>query len=109
MRARRSLDGGSECALLQPTEQSAREDAAHIRGLDVSRKRTRNGNESNHWRTGAWGSTWSTRCAVVSAMRLPQQEGQKPRLLQVSATSSSRMQRGHCTRAKPWASRPHSR
>jgi hypothetical protein len=29
MRARRSLGGGSKCALLQPAEQRAREDAAH--------------------------------------------------------------------------------
>jgi hypothetical protein len=78
--------------------------AAHSRGLEAGRKRKWNG--STHRLTGAWGSTWSTRCAAVSVFRFPQRAGQKPRSLHEKGSSSSRMQRGQWTRANPWASRP---
>lgn len=41
-------------------------------------------------RIGTAGSTSSARCMAVSAMRRPQQEGQKPRPLQEKPTSLSR-------------------
>jgi hypothetical protein len=51
--------------------------------------RSSNGSESTHCRTGTEGSTRSTRCAAVFAMRRPAQLGQMPRALQENATRRS--------------------
>ena len=45
--------------------------------------------------------TWSTQCAAVSLMCLPEQEGQKDLLLHANATSLSKPQAEPCTRTKP--------
>ena len=53
-----------------------------------------------HWHMGM---TLSTRCAAACAMRLAPHEGQKPRRLQLKATSLSWPQSPQRRRSKPWA------
>jgi hypothetical protein len=78
-------------------------------GRAASSRRSGMGNASTHWRTGTWGMTWSTRCAAVCAARRAPHEGQKPRFLQLNATSLSCPQSPQRSRRKPWARMPHSR
>ena len=61
------------------------------------------GSDSTHWRTGTRGKTWSTQCAAVWAMRRAPHDGQKPRRLQLKATSLSCPQSPQRRRRKPWA------
>ena len=61
------------------------------------------GSDSTHWRTGTRGMTWSTRCAAVCAMRRAPHDGQKPRRLQLNATSLSWPQSPQRSLRKPWA------
>ena len=51
--------------------------------------------------------THSTRCAAVWAMRRPAHAGQKPRRLQLKASSTACLQVSHPMRRKPWAKIPH--
>ena len=100
-------------------------------GCAANSRRSGIGSDSTHWRTGARGSepgheqsgglfvpgerpggnarAWSTRWAAVWAMRLAPQDGQKPRRLQLKATSLSWPQSPQRSRRKPWARMPHSR
>jgi predicted RNase H-like HicB family nuclease len=57
--------------------------------LVASKNRNACGSESTHCRSGRSGNTSSANSAAVSAMRRPPQEGQKPRFLQLNATSFS--------------------
>ena len=63
--------------------------------------RTRNGSDRTHCRIGSWGSTRSTRCAAVSAMRLAPQDGQNPRPRHENATSALSPQPVQHRRAAP--------
>jgi hypothetical protein len=78
-------------------------------GSCLSKKRSANGSDSTHWRSGGSGSTSSASSAAVSAMRRAPQEGQNPRFLQLNATSFSAWHRSQRTRRKPSSSRPHFR
>ena len=60
-------------------------------------------------RTGSSGSTLSVSSAALSVMRRAPQLGQKPRRLQLKATSRSAWQVVQRTRRKPCSSRPHFR
>lgn len=53
--------------------------------------------------------TGSTRCAAIWAMHLAPHDEQKPRRLQLNATSLSWPQSPQRSRRKPWARMPHSR
>ena len=88
------------------------------------------GSDSTYWRTSTRGSepgneqsgglfvpgerpggnarAWSTGWAAVWAMRLAPQDGQKPRRLQLQATSLSWPQSLPRSRRKPWARMPRS-
>jgi hypothetical protein len=65
--------------------------------------------DSTHCRTGTWGMTWSIRCAAVCDMRRAPHDGQKPRRLQLNASSLSWPHSSHRSLTKPWARMPHSR
>ena len=78
-------------------------------GCAASSRRRGIGSDRTHWRIGTWGMTWSTRCAAVCAMRRAPHEGQKPRRLQLKATSLSWPQSPQRTLRNPWARMPHSR
>jgi len=84
-------------------------DKAHDGAVQARRSRNAWGSESTHCRTGTSGSTRSTNCAAVSAMRRPSHEGQKPRPLHEKAATRSRPQPSQCTRTKPWARTPQRR
>jgi len=58
-------------------------------GRVASRYRSAKGSDSAHWRIGCCGKTSSTSTAAVSAIRRAPQLGQKPRRLQLNATSFS--------------------
>lgn len=75
-------------------------------GRVASRYRSANGSDNTHWRTGCCGRTSSTSSAAVSAIRRAPQLGQKPRRLQLNATSFSAWQASHLTRRKPCSSKP---
>ena len=76
-------------------------------GRVTSRKRSAIGSEKTHWRSGRSGSISSASSAAVSAMRRAPQEGQKPRFLQLNATSFSAWHCSQRRRRKPYSSRPH--
>jgi hypothetical protein len=58
-------------------------------GSVASKNRSANGSESTHWRIGFSGNTSSTSSAAPSVIRRAPQEVQKPRRLQLNATSFS--------------------
>ncbi len=70
-------------------------------GSRAKRNRSAHGTLSTHWRIGTRGSTSSTSSAAVSTMRLAPQLGQKPRRLQLNATSFSAPQALQRTRRNP--------
>jgi hypothetical protein len=59
--------------------QKRRESARRTSGRVAARPDSSCGNESSYWRTGAAGSTQSTRCAAVPAIRRPARLGHGPR------------------------------
>ena len=85
----------------EPLERVADRDPA-VRGLIVDTYR-------RDWRYGAAGRTRSTKCAAVSAMRRAVQLGQRPRPLQLNATTISSWQVWQRTRVKPCARMPQRR
>jgi hypothetical protein len=78
-------------------------------GSAANRKRSGNGTDSTHWRTGSRGSTSSTSSAALSTIRRAPQLGQKRRRLQLKATSRAAWQVVQWTRRKPCSRRPHFR
>jgi hypothetical protein len=58
-------------------------------GSVANKNRNANGSDSTHWRRGLCGNTSSARSAALSVIRRAPQLGQKPRRLQLNATSFS--------------------
>ena len=76
----------------------------------AGRRRHGNGNVNTHWRNPlCGGSTRSIRFAAVAFIRRPVHDGQKPRPLQLNATSRLSPQSSHFRRAKPRQSSPQER
>jgi hypothetical protein len=69
-----------------------------------------NGNVNTHWRSPlCGGSTPSIRFAAMALIRRPRHDGQKPRPLQLNATSRFSPHPSHFSRAKPRQRSPQSR
>ncbi len=79
-RSARELSGTSRRTPLARTAEG-RSSPGPRRTQDGSEGRRAKGRESTHWRTGTWENTRSTRCAAVSAMRRPPQDGKNARPL----------------------------
>ena len=76
----------------------------------ASRRRNGNGNVNTHWRNPrCGGSTRSIRFAAVAFILRPVHDGQKPRPLQLDATTRFSPQSSHFRRAKPRHSCPQAR
>jgi len=74
------------------------------------RRRHENGNVNTHWRNPlCGGSSRSIRFAAVAFILRPVHDGQKPRPLQLNATSRLSPHPWHFRRAKPRQSSPQSR
>jgi hypothetical protein len=78
-------------------------------GCVANRKRSAYGSESTHWRSGLRGNTSSASNAALSVIRRAPQLGQKPRRLQLNATSFSARQFSQRARRNPCSKRPHFR
>jgi hypothetical protein len=87
-----------------PKMRTTARSASALRAASARRSK---GSESTYWRTGTSGTTRSTRCAAVFAMRRPAQLGHAPRCLHENATSRSwpQLSQRQCT--KPCANTPH--
>lgn len=81
----------------------------HTLSLAAKSQRKAKGTLNTHCRIGCFANTLSARRAALSTIRLTPQLGQNPRRLQLNATNCSWWHDSHCTRKKPYSSRPHCR
>jgi len=72
-----------------PTRPSSNYTGVTSLGCAASTRRSGNGSDSTRWRTGTRRMTWSTSGTAVWAIRRARHNGQKPRRLQLKATSLS--------------------
>src|SRR5450432_252462 len=81
-RARSRCERKISCTKMRPT-------AVRARGSRASSRRSSNGTERTHCRSGTSGTTWSAKWAAVPHMRRALQDGHTPRFLHDSAISKS--------------------